>query len=43
MGGVEELGVVDHAADTAVFHLGDAVGETEDAMVMRHDDHATLR
>jgi hypothetical protein len=42
MGGVEELRVIDHAANAAVFHLGDAVSETEDAMVMRHDDHAAF-
>ena len=43
MGGVEELRIVDHAADAAVFHLRDAVCETENAMVMRNDDHATFR
>ena len=42
MGGVEELRVVDHAADAAVFHLRDTVGETEDAVVMGHDDDAAL-
>ena len=39
---VEELRVIDHAADAAVFHLRDAVSETENAVVMCHDDHATL-
>ena len=39
---IEELRIVDHAADTAVFHLRDAVGETEDAVVVRHDDDATF-
>ena len=42
MGGVEELRIVDHAADAAVFHLRDAVCETENAMVMRDDDHAAF-
>ena len=42
MGGVEELRVVDDAADAAVFHLRDAICETEDAMVVRDDDHATF-
>ena len=42
MGGVEELGIVDHAADATVFHLRDAVSKSEDAVVVRHDDHAAF-
>ena len=42
MGGIEEFRVVDHAADATVLHLGDAIGKTEDAVVVRHDDHAAF-
>ena len=43
MGRIEELRVVNHAADAAVFHLRDAIGEAEDSMIVRNDDHATFR
>ena len=42
MGGVEQLRIVDHAADAAVFHLRDAVSEAENAVVVRDDDHTAF-
>jgi hypothetical protein len=42
MGGVEELRVVDDAANASVFHLRDTISETEDSVVVRHDDNATF-
>ena len=42
MGGIEELRVVDHAADAAVFHLRDTVSEAENSVIVGHDNDTSL-